>query len=261
MLYGTAIPPSDDDEPLIHRQSKPVPPPARSGYQTPQQPTLPPYYTGIYQLQNFVQPIIKINTTSTLTNPNSANRKPPGKSNQPPRKNGPKNKNKSNKNGNRTTTPKPDYTTIMLTYFSSNNSNVSSISYSSSINSKPTNNKQKTAGYGGRKLENESNISNVNTFGGKSTTLRPKQPQKAATPNQSVLNSISNGDANYIMHKNAKYLPSYSNVFEKASGKAPKQVRTFFDSGFFGFSISIKFYDLQMKTEKLTKTSQTRSRK
>ena len=176
-----------------------------------------------------MQPIIKINTTNAQTsqnNQNNSNRKPASKPNQPPRKNGQKSKNKGNKNGNRTTTPKPNYTTILLNYFSSNNSNVSSISYSSSINSKPTNNKLKTNSFSGRKLENESNISTVNNFAGKSTTLRPKQPQKPATSsNQSILNSISNGNANYIMHKNDKYLPSFSNVFEKASGKAPKQVR------------------------------------
>lgn len=193
MLYGTAIPPQKDDEPNMPRHSSTIAP-----------PTL--LYNNNYSINTYYRTSSNLN--GITTNPYGTSRKQttanPQQQQSTPRKNGGKQKNnggggnggKGNKNKQRTTTtttPNPAYTTVMLNHYSTN-------PHQSTIKSKIKSNQS----------ANSSSI----------TRTRPttKLPNMKNNPN-------FNNNLLLPPSKLDKYQPAFSNIYEKAPGKAPKQVK------------------------------------
>lgn len=241
VLYGTAIPSHDDDEPLIIRQQK-----IAQIAQSPPiltQPVPPPpiyYYPNVnYPLTNFVRPIGNSNYTSSnffnLNNGNNGNKDDKDNNkkqqqnqnsqqkteqqgnqkgnSQQNRKNGKnkngkngKNNNNVNNNGSRNTTPRPSPTTVF--------------NYTNGY--KNANNKQKVVNNNVGGNANSKKLDSID----KVTTLRPQKPPPQK-PDKEKVQSKTNQNANdYLVGKaDQKYHQSYSNSYEKSSGKAPKQVK------------------------------------
>lgn len=125
---------------------------------------------------------------------------------QPPgRKNGKQKNGKGNKSNQRTsTTPKPIYTTVMQNQFS--------------VNTKSTKNKSKPS---------QSASSASNNFK-QTSTARPRTTMKVPTVNAKSHQDLDTGNKNnhnVLSSRTDKLHPANSNIYEKAPGKAPKQVK------------------------------------
>lgn len=230
VLYGTAIPPHEDDEPLIYRQ--PVPP-----------PTQPPVFYN-----NYYRPVpnTHVNYNSMVNNPNP-NRKPVGQSTnqnqqqkattvmtsstttqqqqQQQRKNGKQKNGKGNKNNNQrttSTTSRPNYSTVLWNQFQSNSQPQQSTPQQQPNNKNKL--KNQNANANNRKYESDGTMTSTG-FNRITTTMRPRPTSKLPfTKNNQNLNANNNNN-NYLSNTNGKFQQSYSNVYEKSPGKAPKQVK------------------------------------
>lgn len=186
VLYGTAISPQRDDEPR-QSSSSPSSPNSSYGYSLN---TL--YRSGNYGSTNPYPTRNQPKSTTVPAQPAT-------------RKNGKQKNGKGNKNNQRTsTTPRPAYTTVMQ-------------NQSTASGAKSMKNKSK-AGQSG----NSSGVS----FGKSTSTVRPPRITTPRTPNtKSQLNSAGGTKNNNLLPKVDKLEPANSNIYEKAPGKAPKQVK------------------------------------
>ena len=195
VLHGSAIPPQRDDEP---RYSPPSPGSSlvnnNKNFNNNNNYSLNTFYrNGNYGTTN---PYITRSQQKSTTVPAQTATRKNGKQ---------KNNGKGNKNNQRaSTTARPIYTTVMLNQFSTS--------------AKSAKNKSKVG-------QNSSNASlNKNT-----STIRPPRITTPRTPKtKSQLNfsgGSSGGKNNNLLSKVNKLEPSSSNIYEKAPGKAPKQVK------------------------------------
>lgn len=189
VLYGTVEPPQHDDEP---------------------RPSVPSSFLFANINNNYSLNTFSRSSTNNYGTTNPYTNRSQQQSQQKSttvavqtnaRKNGKqKNNGKGNKNNNQrmSTTPKPFYTTAVLNPLSNN--------------AKSTKNKSKLS-------QNASSASLARI----TSTLRPR----TTTPRVPNSKSFGNGGKNFnlLTSKMEKLTPEDSNIFEKAPGKAPKQVK------------------------------------